>query len=124
MKQIFIAFIKDPKVTDKIIRHLKFSFQAERLPPFSAAEPLSATIKISNKGSDELPLWKVQKGLPSWLTVTVSKNGKNQTLPNTISTSGLKKGLYHVIVRADNTEPVSGKPMSAFYYDVDLEISK
>lgn len=90
----------------------------------TAAESLSATITISNKGSDELPLWKVQKGLPSWLTVTVSKDGKNQTLTNTISTSGLKKGLYHAIVRADNTEPVSGKPMSAFYYDVDLEISK
>jgi alpha-galactosidase len=88
----------------------------------TVAQSLSATITISNKGSDDLPLWKVQKGLPSWLTVTVSKDGKNQTLTNTISTSGLKKGLYHAIVRADNTEPVSGKPMSAVYYDVDLEV--
>ena len=28
-----IAFIKDPKVIDRIIRHLKLSFQAERPPP-------------------------------------------------------------------------------------------
>jgi len=26
--------------------------------------------------------------------------------------------------RADNTEPVSGKPMSALYYDVDLEVTR
>ena len=82
----------------------------------SSAQSLSATITIRNNGSDDLPLWKVQKGLPSWLTVTVSKDGNKQT------TSGLKKGLYHAIVRADNTEPVSGKPMSAVYYDVDLEV--
>jgi len=28
-----IAFIEDPKAIDKIIRHLKLSFQAERPPP-------------------------------------------------------------------------------------------
>jgi hypothetical protein len=35
----------------------------------------------------------------------------------------LKKGSYHALVRADNVEPVSGKPMSALYYDVDLEVA-
>lgn len=88
----------------------------------SIAQTLSAAITIKNKGSDDLPLWKVQKSLPGWLSVTVTKNGKNQTLTNKISTAGLKKGLYHAIVRADNTEPVSGKPMSTIYYDVDLEV--
>ncbi len=28
-----IAFIEEPKAIDKIIRHLKLSFQAERPPP-------------------------------------------------------------------------------------------
>ena len=28
-----IAFIEDPKAIDKIMRHLKLSFQAERPPP-------------------------------------------------------------------------------------------
>ena len=41
-----------------------------------------------------------------------------------VSTAALKKGLYHALVRADNTEPVSGKPMSALYYDVDLEVTQ
>jgi hypothetical protein len=36
----------------------------------------------------------------------------------------LKKGLYHAVVRADNTEPVSGQPMSALCYDVDLEVAR
>ena len=26
--------------------------------------------------------------------------------------------------RADNVEPISGKPMSALYYDVDLEVAR
>ena len=90
----------------------------------TAAQTLSATITISNKGSGVLPPWKIRKGLPGWLSVTVADNGKSQTLTNTISISGLKKGFYHAIVRADNTEPISGKPMSAVYYDVDLEIPK
>ena len=34
----------------------------------------------------------------------------------------MKKGSYHAIVRADNVEPVSGRPMSALYYDVDLMV--
>jgi hypothetical protein len=32
-----ISFIEDPKAIDKIIRHLKLSFQAERPPPSHAA---------------------------------------------------------------------------------------
>jgi len=89
-----------------------------------APQKLSGEITITNKGSAELPLWKVGEGLPAWLSVTVAKNGKSQTFANTISTAGLKKGLYHAVVRADNTEPVSGKPMSALYYDVDLEVTQ
>ena len=87
----------------------------------TAAQSLSATITLSNKGSGDLGLWQVQEDA-SWLTVSVSKDGKNQMLTNRISTSGLKKGSYHAIVRLDNSEPVSGKPMSAVYYDVDLEV--
>ena len=49
-------------------------------------------------------------------------SGKSQTLVNTVSTAGLKKGPAHALVRADNVEPISGKPMSALYYDVDLEV--
>jgi hypothetical protein len=40
-----------------------------------------------------------------------------------VSTVGLTKGRYHAIVRADNREPLSGLPMSALYYDVDLEVN-
>ena len=87
-------------------------------------QKLTGTITITNKGSAELPLWRVGEGLPAWLSVTVNKSGKSQTFINTISTAGLKKGLYHAVVRADNSEPVSGKPMSALYYDVDLEVSR
>ncbi len=83
---------------------------------------LSGTITVTNKGSAELPLWKVKGNLPAWLTVSVTRDVKNQTFTNTIMTAGLKRGMYHAVVRADNIEPVSGKPMSAIYYDVDLEI--
>jgi hypothetical protein len=55
--------------------------------------------------------------------VAVTRNGKSQTLTNTVSTAGVKKGLYHAVVRADNIEPLSGKPMSALYYDVDLQVT-
>jgi alpha-galactosidase len=88
-----------------------------------AAQKLVGAVTVKTHGSDELPLWKVRPGLPSWLSVAVMGNGKSQTLTNTASTAGLKKGLYHALVRADNIEPVSGKPMSALYYDVDLEIT-
>jgi len=89
-----------------------------------APQKLAGAITITNKGSAELPLWKVGEGLPAWLSVTVKKNGKSQAFINAISTAGLKKGLYHAVVRADNTEPVSGKSMSALYYDVDLEVTR
>ena len=90
----------------------------------SAPQKLSGAITITNKGSAELPLWKVGEGLPAWLSVEVTKTGKSQKFTSTVSTAGLKKGLYHAVVRADNTEPVSGKPMSALYYDVDLEVAR
>jgi hypothetical protein len=89
----------------------------------AAARKLTGVVTVKTNGSDELPLWKVRPGLPSWLSVAVMRKGKSQTLTNTVSTAGLTKGLYHALVRADNVEPVSGKPMSALYYDVDLEIT-
>ncbi len=88
-----------------------------------AARKLTGTVSVKTNGSDELAPWKVRPGLPPWLRVTVTKNGKKQTLTNTISTAGLKEGSYHAIVRADNLEPRSGKPISALYYDVDLEVT-
>jgi len=88
-----------------------------------AAQELIGAVTVKTNGSDELPLWKVRPGLPPWLSVAVTRNGKSQTLTNTVSTAGLREGLYHAIVRADNVEPVSGKPMSALYYDVDLEVT-
>jgi alpha-galactosidase len=87
------------------------------------ARKLTGTVTVKTRGSNELPAWKVQPGLPPWLSVAVKKRGKSQTLTNTVSTAGLKEGLYHAVVRADNVEPVSGKPMSALYYDVDLEVA-
>jgi alpha-galactosidase len=90
----------------------------------TSPQKLTGTINLTNKGSSELPLWKVRQDLPAWLSVSVAKNGKTQTVLNTVSTAGLKKGLYHAVVRLDNTEPVSGKPMSAVYYDIDLEVPK
>jgi hypothetical protein len=64
----------------------------------------------------------VHAGLPSWLLVTVSQSGNTQTFSTKVSTPGLAKGRYHAVVRADNREPLSGLPMSALYYDVDLEV--
>jgi hypothetical protein len=88
----------------------------------TAAQTLSAAVTIRNQGSAELPFWRVREGLPGWLSVTVARNGKSQILTNRISTAGLKKGFYHAVVRVDNKEPVSGRPMSTIYYDVDLEV--
>jgi len=86
-------------------------------------ETLTGQVTITNKGSSDLAPWRVDpKSLPSWLTVEVSGGGRAQTFVNTSSTKGLKKGSYHALVRADNVEPVSGRPMSALYYDVDLEV--
>ena len=86
-------------------------------------EKREGTVTIENKGTSPLPPWKVDpKSVPSWLTVTVGGSGKRQTFVNTAAAAGLKKGVYHAQVRADNVEPISGRPMSALYYDVDLEV--
>jgi len=90
--------------------------------PGPQPQKLTGAITVKTTGSDELPLWKVRPGLPSWLTVSVTKHGKSQTLASTVSTAGLAKGRYHAVVRADNIEPISQRPMSALYYDVDLEV--
>lgn len=88
-------------------------------------ETLAGTVTVTNKGSHDLPLWRIDpKSLPPWLTIAAKGGGKVQTFVNSVSTAGLKKGDYHALVRADNVEPVSGKPMSAFYYDVDLEVGR
>jgi len=87
------------------------------------SEELTGTVTVANKGSSDLPPWRVdQKSLPPWLSVAVMGSGKTQTFVNTVTTAGLKKGSYHALVRADNVEPISGRPMSALYYDVDLEV--
>lgn len=91
----------------------------------TAARPevLTGTITVTNRGTSDLPPWRVDpRSLPSWLTVDVTGGGKVQTFVNKTTTAGLKKGAYHAQVRADNVEPVSGRPLSALYYDVDLEI--
>ncbi len=88
----------------------------------ASSQTLSAALTLRNRGSAELPAWKVRPGLPGWLSVAVTKNGRSQTITNTVRTADLRKGVYHTVVRLDNTEPVSGKPMSAVYYDVDLEV--
>ncbi len=88
-----------------------------------APQELTGAIRVTNKGSAELAPWMVGEGLPGWLSVKVIANGKAQTFTNTVSTAGLKPGIYHAIVRADNVEPVSGRQMSALYYDVDLEVT-
>jgi hypothetical protein len=98
----------------------RLSYHASETGP----QTLTGAITVKTIGSDDLPLWKVRSPLPSWLSVSVSKSGKTQTLANTVSTAGLTKGLYHAVVRADNIEPVSGLAMSALYYDVDLEIGE
>jgi alpha-galactosidase len=87
-----------------------------------APQKLTGSITVTNKGSSELAPWRVGEGVPGWLSVKVTVKGKSQTFTNTVSTDGLTPGLYHAIVRADNVEPISGRPMSALYYDVDLEV--
>jgi len=88
-------------------------------------ETLTGTVTVTNKGSADLPPWRVDpKALPPWLRVEVTGGGKTWTFVNTVSTAGLKKGAYHALVRADNVEPVSGRPMTALYYDVDLEVPR
>ena len=88
-----------------------------------ASQKLTGAITVTNRGSAELAPWRVEEGLPGWLSVKVTANGKAQTFTNAVSTAGLKPGLYHAVVRADNVDPVSGRPMSALYYDVDLVVA-
>lgn len=88
----------------------------------SRPENLSASLIIHNAGTVRLPLWKVRGPLPSWLSVKITEKGKNQIVINQVNTAGLSQGSYHVIVRLDNIEPISKRPLSAFYYDVELEI--
>jgi alpha-galactosidase len=89
----------------------------------SRPETLIGAVRLANKGSSDLAPWRVDmKTLPPWLRAGVLAGGKSQAIVNTVSTAGLKKGVYHALVRADNVEPVTGKPMSAVYYDVDLEV--
>ena len=92
--------------------------------PGPAGAKLSKSITVKNRGSDELPLWKIRQGLPPWLSVAVTRHGKSQVLTNTVSAAGLRQGLYHTVVRGDNHEPRSGQPMSSLYYDVDLEVTR
>jgi alpha-galactosidase len=88
-------------------------------------EKLSGALTVKNNGSTELPPWRIErKTLPSWLSVEVTGSGNSQTFINTVSTAGLKKGDYHTVVRADNIEPISGQPVSALYYDVDLKVAR
>jgi alpha-galactosidase len=96
------------------------SFEATGKGPQS----LTKTLTITNKGTAELSPWQVRPGLPPWLTVTVAKDGRTQTITNRVSTTELRKGIYHAVVRLDNVEPVSGRPMSAVYYDVDLDVGR
>jgi len=84
----------------------------------------SKAIRIIDKGTNALPAWKTTSRLPAWLNVAVTKEGKEQTVRCTVSPAGLSKGLHHTQVRLDNTEPVSGRPLSAFYFDVDLEVTQ
>lgn len=90
----------------------------------SKPEKHSASLTIHNAGTVDLPLWKVHGQLPSWLSVKITRKGKKQVITNQVNTAGLKPGHYNYIVRLDNVEPVSGKPMTAFYYDLDLEVVK
>jgi alpha-galactosidase len=89
-----------------------------------SARVLQGSLTVSNRAGTELPVWTVRSALPPWLSVKVTRNGATQTFVNTVSTAGLKKGSYHVLVRADNVEPRSGLPMTSCYYDIDLEVGR
>jgi hypothetical protein len=96
------------------------SYRAVFRTSANTPQELTQAITVRNNGSGALPLWKVRAGLPSWLSVTVSQSGNTQTFANKVSTAR----HYHAVVRADNCEPLSGLPMSALYYDVDLEVAE
>ncbi|HTY37615.1 MAG TPA: hypothetical protein VMH23_10915, partial [Bacteroidota bacterium] len=87
-------------------------------------QTLADTILVTNKGTGALPLWEISRNLPPWLSVRVWKLSSSvQGLITKISTSGLKAGRYHAIVRAHNREPVSQMPMSTLWYDVEMNLS-
>jgi len=92
--------------------------------PVRADGRLEKTLTLVNKGTAELAPWKVAPGLPAWLSVTVTREGRRQRVMNTVTAGALQKGMYHALVRLDNVEPVSGRPMSAVYYDVDLDVGR
>jgi len=98
------------------------SYRAVLSASAKAPRELTKAITVRNNGSGVLALWKVRPGLPKWLSVTVSQRGNTQSFANKVSTAGLAPGHYHALVRADNREPLSGLAMSAFYYDVDLDV--
>jgi len=90
----------------------------------TTARSLSKAIRISDKGTNALPAWKVTSKIPDWLNVAVVRDDQVQTVTCTVSTAALEKGPYHALVRLDNKEPVSDRPLSAFYFDVDLEVAQ
>jgi alpha-galactosidase len=90
----------------------------------ASPQKLTGAVTVTNKGSADLPAWKIDpRSLPVWLSAAVEGSGRRQMFVNTVSTAGLKPGAYHALVRADNIEPVSGRPMTALYYDIDLEVT-
>jgi alpha-galactosidase len=98
------------------------SYRVALRAPARSTQELTQAITVRNNGSAELPSWKLRAGLPSWLSVTVSRRGNTQTFTNKASPAGLARGHYHALVGADNREPVSGLSMSSLYYDVDLDV--
>ncbi|MCE5251476.1 glycoside hydrolase family 27 protein [bacterium] len=88
----------------------------------SSSRKLTQTIRITDRGTNLLPAWRVTSKLPGWLAITVEKDGHAQKVTGTVSTSGLKKGPHHALIRLDNNEPVSGRPLTAFYFDVDVDV--
>jgi hypothetical protein len=92
-------------------------------PSAGGVQKLTDSILVANKGTEELPLWKIRGKLPGWLSVSVKKvNRSTQAFVTMVSASGLKPGMYHAIIEADNTEPVTKKEMSTLWYDVELTV--
>jgi alpha-galactosidase len=120
-----VAFLRVSKTSDFPIPPVLFAdtYLVSLRSTSARPETLTGRVTVTSKGSSDLAPWRIgPKSLPPWLAVAVTGGGRTQTFVNTVSTKGLKKGCYHAIVRADNVEPLSGRPMSALYYDVDLEI--
>ncbi len=88
----------------------------------ASTRKLTSAIRITDRGSTLLPAWRVTSTLPGWLSVAVTPDKRAQVVTGTVSAAGLKPGAYHALVRLDNTEPVSSRPMSAVYFDVEVEV--